>query len=62
MRSPFGVDHGWIKKYSRAYGTARKVEDKTTRAKLRPLPDTQKITIRQTKKKLKPKKQLELAA
>jgi len=43
--SPFGIQHGEIKKYSGAYGTARVVEGKQAKRKLRPLPDTKKITI-----------------
>ena len=49
MTSAFGIEH--ISKYSREYGSAREVPDHTTRRKLRPLPDTERITLR--KKRIK---------
>ena len=48
MTSAFGIEHE-ISKYSRAYGTARKVPDHTTRMKLKKLPDTDKIIMRRKK-------------
>jgi hypothetical protein len=59
MPSAFGVEHE-ILKYSREYGSANEVPDNTTRRKLRPLPDTEKITIRKGPRK-KRKTELQVA-
>jgi hypothetical protein len=53
--SAFGVEHGWtwFEKYSRAYGTAREVQGRQRPRKLRPLPDTELITLKRKPKRKK---------